>query len=77
MELLEKRFHAIIDMKNTKGFQRKFFKNSTRVRMTRFNISVTSKRRRDDRRIITPVTKNYDNHLLCWCFDLLLLLPLD
>ena len=41
--------YAILDMKNINKAQKKIFRNSTKDRMTHFNISVAVKRRRDNK----------------------------
>ena len=48
MELLQKMFPSILDMKNANRAEKIFLQNRTEDRITYFNISVTLKRRRDN-----------------------------
>ena len=48
MELLQKMFPSILDMKNANRAEKIFLQNRTEDRITYFNISVTVKRRRDN-----------------------------
>ena len=48
MELLQKMFPSILDMKNANRTEKIFLQNRTEDRITYFNISVTVKRRRDN-----------------------------
>ena len=48
MELLQKMFPSILDMKNANRAEKILLQNGTEDRITYFNISVTVKRRRDN-----------------------------
>ena len=48
MELLQKMFPSILDMKNANRAEKILLQNGTEDRITYFNISVTVRRRRDN-----------------------------
>ena len=48
MELLQKMFPSILDMKNANRAEKILLQNGTEDRITYFNISATVKRRRDN-----------------------------